>query len=86
LLTAPVCARNVRWSNGVESVRNLMVEFSVVQKVFSPTGAQLDSDSIAEYASEAEANAHIERLYKDQGPVAERIAIGENYCSWYVLS
>ena len=62
----------------------MVIEFSIIQKIFSPTGEQLDSDSIAEYPTEAEANAYIELLYADQGPVAERVALGENYCSWFV--
>jgi len=58
--------------------------FYVIQKVFSPNGQQIDSDSIAEFATERDANEMADRLTIGQEncpPNAD-----EDRCEWYVLA
>lgn len=54
--------------------------FYVIQKIFAADGQQIDSDSIAEMASEAEANAMVDRLFVESG---HRTPDG-SYAEWHV--
>jgi hypothetical protein len=56
--------------------------FYLIQKVFSPSGKQIDSDSIAEYATEIEAQAEADKLTSEQrdGPMSA----DDNFCRWHV--
>lgn len=57
--------------------------FYVTQKVYSPAGVQIDSDSIAEYDNERDALAHADRLTTEQEICPPNA--NENTCRWYVL-
>jgi hypothetical protein len=54
--------------------------FYVIQKIFDATGQQTDSDSIAEFSVEHEANALVERLFAECG---HRAPDG-SYAEWHV--
>lgn len=54
--------------------------FYVVEKTYAPDGTQLDSDTVGEYATEAEANARIAALTEMYGSPAP----GENVSRWFV--
>lgn len=54
--------------------------FYVIQKTFADGGQQMDSDSVAELATEAEANAMVDRLFIESG---HRAPDG-SYAEWHV--
>jgi hypothetical protein len=56
--------------------------FTVVEKIFNLCGRQIDSDAIAEYETEQEANHKVEHLYASYG---ETDGDGNRY-QWYVIA
>jgi len=58
--------------------------FSVIRKIFSPAGDQLDSDSIAEFDTLAEAEAMAERLTAQDAACPPNA--DEARCEWYVIA
>ena len=54
--------------------------FYVVQKIFDAAGQQIDSDTIAEVATQAEADAMVVRLFDESGHAAP----DGSYAQWHV--
>jgi hypothetical protein len=60
-----------------------MTQFSVMQKVFV-NGVQIDSDSIAEFNNEADAQAMVDTYTTEQKTCPPNP--GEHFCEWYVIA
>jgi hypothetical protein len=56
----------------------------VIRKIYSPAGEQLDSDSIAEFATYSEAAAMVEKLTSED--IACPPNADENRCEYHVDS